>query len=322
MQIEKVYKNSIDNKSSEVIKEKLFDTLDNFKNILEKEKLNNLNISVDIDVMQTKVKKYNAYAKILENNSYEMVFCPHLLTLIDGLTIELTNKYKEYFSEINKSIFYDKNKRDILQKNIYQYLTNHIFYHELFHILRGHLKYIQNTKSLNTILEFEENNENIFDNLYLEIDADKYASIASLLGNFQIFENIRKLGFNINEVFSIIFISMNELLYLFHLLNKKPTKRKGHPILFDRTVLFNHYFMEALNEPKIRNIFEKNNVNYTQIDRLNFLCMALLTKKYQIERLFNQNDILNLEKEYSNFIANIKLDCYEYNYQKNFKLKK
>ncbi len=314
MQIEKVYKNSIDNKSFEVIKEKLFDTLDNFNNILEKEKLNNLNIFVDIDVMQTKVKKYNAYAKILENNSYEMVFCPHLLTLIDGLSIELTNRYKEYFSIIGKkNIFYDKNKRDILQKNINQYLINHIFYHELFHILRGHLKYVQNIKSLNIILEFEENHEKIVDNLYLEVDADKYASINSLLGSFEIFENIKKLGFNINEVFNIIFISMNELLYIFHLLNNEPKTRKGHPILFDRTVFFNHYFMEALNEPKIKDVLEKNNVDYAQIDRLNVLSFALLTKKYQIEKLFNQNDILNLEKEYSNFLRNTKLDCYVYN---------
>lgn len=314
MQIEKLYKNSIDNKSFEVIRENLVNILDNFKNILEKEKLNNLNIFIDIDEMQTKVKKYNAYARILEDDSYEIIFCPHLLTLIDGLSIELTNKYKEYFSIIDKkNIFYDKNKRDILQKNIYQYLINHIFYHELFHILRGHLKYIQNTKSLNIILEFEENNENIFDNLYLEIDADKYASIASVLGSFQIFENIRKLGFDINEVFYIIFISMNELLYLFHLINNEPKTRKKHPILFDRTVLFNHYFMEALNESKIKNVLEKNNVDYVQIDRLNFLSMALLTKKYQIEELFNQSDILNLEKEYSNFLRNIKLDCYVYN---------
>lgn len=315
MQIEKLYKNSIDNKSFEVIRENLVNILDNFKNILEKEKLNNLNIFIDIDEMQTKVKKYNAYARILEDDSYEIIFCPHLLTLIDGLSIELTNKYKEYFSIIDKkNIFYDKNKRDILQKNIYQYLINHIFYHELFHILRGHLKYIQNTKSLNIILEFEENNENIFDNLYLEIDADKYASIASVLGSFQIFENIRKLGFDINEVFYVIFISMNELLYLFHLINNEPKTRKKHPILFDRTVLFNHYFMEALNEPKIKNVLEKNNVNYAQIDRLNILNMALLIKKYQIEELFNQSDILNLEKEYSNFLRNTKLDCYVYKY--------
>ncbi|QKF67628.1 hypothetical protein AVENP_2094 [Arcobacter venerupis] len=311
--LEKLYKNSIDNIPFEVRRENLVDILDNFKNILEKEKLNNLNISVDIDEMQTKVKKYNAYAKILKDDLYEIVFCPHLLTLIDGLSIELTSKYKEYFSEINKSIFYDKNKRDILQKNIYQYLTNHIFYHELFHILRGHLKYVQNIKSLNIILEFEENHEKIVDNLYLEIDADKYASIASLLGSFEIFENIRKLGFNINEVFYIIFVSMNELLYIFHLLNKEPKTRQSHPILFDRTVLFNHYFMEALNEPKIKNVLEKNNVDYAQIDRLNVLSFALLTKKYQIEKLFNQNDILNLEKEYSNFLRNTKLDCYVYN---------
>lgn len=211
MQIEKLHKNSIDNKSFEVRRENLVNILDNFKNILEKEKLNNLNIFIDIDEMQIKVKKYNAYARILEDDSYEIIFCPYLLTLIDGLSIELTNKYKEYFSIIDKkNIFYDKNKRDILQKNIYQYLINHIFYHELFHILRGHLKYLQNTKSLNIILEFEENEENIFDNLYLEIDADKYASIASVLGSFEIFENIRKLGFDINEVFYIIFISMNE----------------------------------------------------------------------------------------------------------------
>lgn len=308
MQIEKLYKNSIDNKSFEVRRENLVDILDNFKNILEKEKLNNLNISVDIDEMQTKVKIYNAYAKILKDDSYEIVFCPHLLTLIDGLSIELTSRYKEYFSEINKSIFYDKNKRDILQKNIYQYLTNHIFYHELFHILRGHLKYVQNIKSLNIILEFEENHEKIVDNLYLEIDADKYASISSLLGSFEIFENIRKLGFNINEVFYIIFISMNELLYIFHLLNNEPKTRKGHPILFDRTVLFNHYFMESLNKPNIKNVLEKNNIDYAQIDRLNVLSFALLIKKYQIEKLFNQNDILNLEKEYSNFLRNTKLD--------------
>ncbi|MFA6741403.1 MAG: hypothetical protein WCR78_07915 [Arcobacteraceae bacterium] len=150
--------------------------------------------------------------------------------------------------------------------------------------------------------------------MYLEIDADKYASIASLLGNFQIFENISKLGFDINEVFYIIFISMNELLYLFHLLNKEPKTRQSHPILFDRTVFFNHYFMETLNEPKIKNIFEKNNVNYAQIDRLNIISMSLLTKKYQIEELFNQSDILNLEKEYSNFLRNTKLDYYVYEY--------
>jgi len=309
--LEKLYKNSINNRPFEVRTENLVDILDNFKNILEKEKLNNLNISVDINEMQTKVKKYNAYAKILKDDSYEIMFCPHLLTLIDGLSIELTSKYKEYFSEINKSIFYDKNKRDILQKNIYQYLTNHIFNHELFHILRGHLKYLQSTKSLNIILEFEENNENIFDNLYFEIDADKYASILSVFGSFEIFENIRKLGFNINEVFYIIFISMNELFYVFHLLNKEPKTRKGHPILFDRAVLFNHYFMKTLNEPKIKNIFEKNNVNYAQIDRLNILNMALLTKKYQIEELFNSNDIIEISQKYENFLKEIKWDLYE-----------
>lgn len=37
MQIEKLYKNSIDNIFSEVILEKLVDILNNFKNILEKE---------------------------------------------------------------------------------------------------------------------------------------------------------------------------------------------------------------------------------------------------------------------------------------------
>ncbi|MEV9593909.1 hypothetical protein AB0W31_05750 [Aliarcobacter butzleri] len=316
MQIEKLYKNSIDNKSFEIRKENLVDILDNFKNILEKEKLNNLNIFIDIDVMQTKVEKYNAYAKILEDDSYEIIFCPHLLTLIDGLSIELTNKYKEYFSEINKSIFYDKNKRDILQKNIYQYFINHIFYHELFHILRGHLKYLKDIKSLTMILEFEENEKNIFDSLYFEIDADKYASINSLLGSFEIFENIRKLGFNINEIFYIIFISINELFYIFHLLKKEPKTRRGHPILFDRTVLFNHYFMEALSHVKIQNVFKKNNINYSQIDRLNALSMALLTKKYQIEELFNQSDIFNLKQEYLNFLRNIELNFYEIDIKK------
>lgn len=37
MQIEKLYKNSIDNIFSEVILEKLVDILNNFKNILKKE---------------------------------------------------------------------------------------------------------------------------------------------------------------------------------------------------------------------------------------------------------------------------------------------
>ena len=105
---------------------------------------------------------------------------------------------------------------------IFEYFINHIFSHELFHILRGHIKYLHENKSLNMILEFEESNEKNLDNLYLEIDADKYASIHSLLGNFEILEKIRKLGFNISQVLYIIFMSMNELFYIVHLLSNKP----------------------------------------------------------------------------------------------------
>ncbi|MAD41455.1 MAG: hypothetical protein CL623_03585 [Arcobacter sp.] len=188
MEIKELYNNSLKIESDEIRAKEFNDLEIHFENILNKENLNHLNISIYIDKMQTKVKRRNAHAEMLENDSYEIVFCPQLLTVIEGLSIELTNKYKEYFTEIDKKRFYDKNNRNKLQGYIYKYFINHIFYHELFHIIRGHLKYLYNTKSLNIILEFEESNKKILDNLYLEVDADKYASINSVLGSFNILE--------------------------------------------------------------------------------------------------------------------------------------
>ncbi len=162
------------------------------------------------------------------------------------------------------------------------------------------------------ILEFEESNEKNLDNLYLEIDADKYASIHSLLGNFEILEKIRKLGFNINQVFYIIFISMNELFHIVHLLSNKPIIREGHPILFDRVVLFNHYFMETLNHDKIKNVLENDNINYDVIDRLNTLTIVEFLKKYSLEELHKNTDIIDITNKYDNFRANTQLDSYSY----------
>ncbi len=313
--IEKLYQNSLKIKSDDTRIKELEDIESNFENILKKEDLTHLNISIVIDRMQTKGKKFNAHARMLEDNSYEIVFCPHLLTLIDGLSIELTSKYKECFSNIDKKKFYDKSNRNKLQKYINEYFLNHIFYHELFHILRGHIKYLHNTKSLNIILEFEENNQKNLDNLYLEIDADKYASINSVLGEFELLENIRKLGFNFNEIFYIIFISMNELFYIFHLLNNKPITRKGHPILLDRIILFKDHFMKVLNQNIIKNILEAGNIRYDEIDRLSELSTAILIKKYNLEDIFNTCDVVNMLEEYSYFRRDVQLDSYSYDIQ-------
>ena len=313
--IENLYQCSLKTKSDDARIKELEDIESRFENILKKENLTHLNISIVIDRMQTKGKKFNAHAKMLEDDSYETVFCPHLLTLIDGLSIELTSKYKEYFSEIDKKKFYDKNNRNKLQSYIYEYLINHIFYHELFHILRGHIKYLHNIMSLNIILEFEENNQKNLDNLYLEIDADKYASINSVLGEFELLEDIRKLGFNFNETFHIIFISMNELFYIFHSLNNKPITRKGHPILLDRIILFKDHFMKVLNQNIIKNILEAGNIRYDEIDRLSELSTAILIKKYNLEDIFNNCNVINMLEEYSYFRRDVQLDSYSYDIQ-------
>ncbi|MAD41454.1 MAG: hypothetical protein CL623_03580 [Arcobacter sp.] len=106
---------------------------------------------------------------------------------------------------------------------------------------------------------------------------------------------------------------MTELFYTFHLLNNEPLIRKGHPILFDRVTLFNHHFMEILNQDKIRNIFEASNINYTEINRLNELSTAIFTKKYKLEDLFYSCDVLTVLKGYDSFRINAKLDSYSYN---------
>lgn len=310
MTIENLYSNSLKLKSADIRLKEFQDIESRLKNILKKENLNHLDISICIDNMQTKVKKFNAHAKMLKKDSYEIGFCPHLFTLIDGLSIELTTKYKEHFSVIDKNMFYDKNNRNKLQSYIFEYFINHIFSHELFHILRGHIKYLHDNKSLNIILEFEESDEKNLDNLYLEIDADKYASIHSLLGNFKILEKIQKLGFTINQTFYIIFISINELFYVVHLLSKEPMIREGHPILFDRVILFNHYFMETLNQDKIKNILEKDNVDYNVIDRFNTLTMVEFFKKYNLEELHENGDIIDVTNKYDNFRINTQLDSY------------
>lgn len=313
MVIENLYSNSLKIKSADIRLIEFQDIESSLKNILNKENINCPNISIFINIMQTEsVKKFNAHAKILEDGSYEIGFCPQLLTLIDGLSIELTTKYKEHFSVIDKNMFYDKNNRNKLQSYIFEYFINHIFSHELFHILRGHIKYLHENKSLNMILEFEESNEKNLDNLYLEIDADKYASIHSLLGNFEILEKIRKLGFNISQVLYIIFMSMNELFYIVHLLSNKPMIREGHPLLFDRVVLFNHYFMETLDQDKIKNILEKDNISYDAIDRLNTLTMVEFFKKYSLEDLYENSDIIDVTNMYDNFRINTQLDSYSY----------
>lgn len=317
MTIENLYSNSLKLKSADIRLKEFQDIESRLKNILKKENLNHLDISICIDNMQTKVKKFNAHAKMLKKDSYEIGFCPHLFTLIDGLSIELTTKYKEHFSVIDKNMFYDKNNRNKLQSYIFEYFINHIFSHELFHILRGHIKYLHDNKSLNIILEFEESDEKNLDNLYLEIDADKYASIHSLLGNFKILEKIQKLGFTINQTFYIIFMSINELFYVVHLLSKEPMIREGHPILFDRVILFNHYFMETLNQDKIKNILEKDNVDYNVIDRFNTLTMVEFFKKYNLEELHENGDIIDVTNKYDNFRINTQLDSYSYDIASN-----
>lgn len=313
--IENLYQYSLKTKSDDVRIRELEDIEFRFEYILKKEDLTHLSISIVIDRMQTKGKKFNAHAKMLEDDSYEIVFCPHLLTLIDGLSIELTSKYKEFFSEIDKKKFYDKNNRNKLQSYIYEYFINHIFYHELFHILRGHIKYLHNARSLNIILEFEENNQKNLDNLYLEIDAAKYASINSLLGEFELLENIRKLGFSFNEIFYIIFISVNELFYIFHLLNNKPITRKGHPILLDRIILFKDHFMQILNQNKIKNILEAGSIRYDEINKLSELSTSIFIKKYNLEDIFNNCDVVNIIEEYSYFRRDVQLDLYSYDIQ-------
>lgn len=313
MNIQSLYNKSLKDKSNNLRLKELDDLELRFKEILRKENLNHLNIFIYIDKLKTKVKNFNAHATILENGSYEIGFCPQLLTVIDGLSLELTSKYKEYFTDIDKKRFYDKSSRVKLRGYIYEYFINHIFYHELYHILRGHIKYLHKTKSLSIILEFEESNNKILDNLYLEVDADKYASINSVIGSFEILENIRKLGFNFNEIFYIIFISMGELFYTFHLLNNEPLVRKGHPILYDRVTLFYHHFMETLNLDSIRNIFKESNINYDQINRLCELSIAIFTKKYKLEDLFYSCDVLNVQKGYDDFRFDVQLDSYAYN---------
>ncbi|MDD3856192.1 hypothetical protein [Sulfurimonas sp.] len=313
---EKLLDNSLKAKSNEQRIIEFDNIILLFEDIIKKENLEHLNISIYIDTLGTKVKEFNAYAKLEKKDSYEVVFCPKLLTLIEGLSIELTEKYKESFAVIDKKMFYDKENRNKLQKYIYHYYIIHIFYHELFHILRGHLKYLNDSKSLNQILEFEETNKKNIENLYLEIDADKFASIASVFEWLKYIENINKLGFNFKESLYIIFMSMNELFYIFHLLNRKAEIRKGHPILFDRVLLFNHHFMSALENNDLENALEILDLNLEDINKLNYLTMAEFTKKYKIENLFEGCDTLNIKKEYDNFLIDTKLNLYLYDINK------
>jgi hypothetical protein len=68
--IENLYQSSLKIKSDYARIKELEDIESRFENILKKEDLTHLNISIVIDRMRTKGKKFNAYAKMLEDDSY------------------------------------------------------------------------------------------------------------------------------------------------------------------------------------------------------------------------------------------------------------
>ena len=70
--------------------------------------------------------------------------------------------------------------------------------------------------------------------------------------------------------------------------------------------------IKIFNHDKIKNVLENDNINYDVIDRLNTLTIVEFLKKYSLEELHKNTDIIDITNKYDNFRANTQLDSYSY----------
>lgn len=201
--------------------------------------------SLDNDTMTKVENDPNAYAKMLSDKKYEIAIGKKLLILLRHYSYKIID-YNTIFPDLIRN---DDN-REILRKisdAIFYYWMDFVCLHEWSHIVKGHLNYVHRYPSDIYAAYYEFNvNQNQQDNiLYFEIDADRFAG-KLLLGRFVLSLQELKKHFNF-ETESLLLAFNIGMLYLFDLFFLlSGHKRESHPAPFDRMVLLNTAFSEAL----------------------------------------------------------------------------
>lgn len=207
-------------------------------------------ISDDILFSVINSKEKNAYVKLVDNSSYEIVVTD---VFLDYLAIHLKDAIyllslkRDSMEQIDDeyNVTFNKIKRNLDQEKIYELWFNFIFFHELAHILRNHFKALKHKE----LAEFHLI-EKITDRFFLEIDADRIAS-AMLT------------PFIANKEEIVLFLESSG--YLFHLLyqidKEENNNQDDYPHPFIRLLFFHqNIYQFSQSYPQLKMKFELDKI--------------------------------------------------------------
>ncbi len=254
----------------------------------------------------------NACAKYIdtENNKYQIVLGRKLLTVLRHFSFKVID-YDDIFPKIPRTEI-NREKLSKLSDTIFYLWVDFICLHEWFHIVRGHLNY--GHENLNKNFQIDEFSKNkYFDdneiNLYLEIDADRFAGKV-LTGRFSLMQESLAVMLNLNEEdmvegFSIFMIYLFDLFFLL----SDNSRGKVHPSPSERMVFLIAAMQEAIHtNPKLFNLTEEKFLSLTET------ALKKHYKKHEEEYILNAKDILITMKTldtYTKIIKDIKLNDYQ-----------
>lgn len=199
------------------------------------------NIKINFSFFRNIDNEPNAFVEKINEKEYNIVLGKKLIILL------MQHAYKV----IDENYIYsDLNRKQIdLMHNIAQdcfYLwIDFICLHELSHICRSHFK--DNGKYFKFNKEVDENHNNIF----YEIDADRFAMILATKRFSAMIYNIKKtINKNDKEIIKNYLISMTYLFDLFFLIEGE-NKSSGHPSPLQRISFVLTAFCESIKDENL-----------------------------------------------------------------------
>jgi len=247
----------------------------------------------------------NAYAKRIGHKKYEIVIGKKLLTSVYDYSKDIVYK-NLVFANITKS---NKLLSDKISLIIFYFWMDFICLHEWAHIVRGHCEYVNKEK---TYYEFNINSkeDSSTNNLYFEIDADKF-STRYFTGKFSLcIDQIKEIGILDDNI--IMLEIMTSMLYLFDLFSQLHDGNKigSHPLPINRIVVFVSAVIETVNLKK--DLFK---ISLNELVDLQLKCINRFILRNNHSLVIDKNKILfetmSLNKRYLSFIKEIEIDKYK-----------
>ena len=247
----------------------------------------------------------NAYAKKITHRKYEIVIGKKLLTSVYEYAHDIVYKNLVFANttESNKILL------DNISLTIFYFWMDFICLHEWAHIVRGHCEYVNNGKPYYEF-NINSNDKNTLNHLYLEIDADRFAT-KFFIGRFLLcIDQVKKII--IIDDKKLIFEIVTSMLYLFDLFSLflGDNKMRTHPLPVQRIVFFISGMAETLKLKQDLFVIPLGDfIDFQQKIIVRFMLEnnhSLVIDKNKI--LF---ETMSLTKGYLSFIKEIEIDKYK-----------